>query len=376
MKIAIVGTGFVADQYLLTLRLHPELEVAGVLDRDEVRGKRFSDFYSVPLYGSLQEILEDRDVQIVVNLTNPRSHFKLTRTCLEAGKHVYSEKPLAMDFAQAKSLVAMARGRGLQLASAPCTFLGETAQTMGRALREGVVGRVRVVYAEMDDGLLHRMRYRTWVSASGTPWPWKDELEVGCTLEHSGYCLTWLAGFFGPAESVTAFSSTLIADKHTDFPLEPNGPDLSVAAIRFHCGVVARLTCSIVAPHDHRFLVVGDDGILWTNETWRSRAPVYHRKYVWVRRRMMLSAWKRRYPLLGKRNPTVRYGGASHIDFARGIADLAEAIDRKREPRLGAHFSLHCNELALAIHGAGENAATYRMTTTFEPVEPMPWAAA
>ena len=113
---------------------------------------------------------------------------------------------------------------GLGLASAPCSLLGETAQTVWRALRERVVGTVRLVYAEMDDGMVFRMPYRSWVSAAGVPWPAKDEFEVGCTFEHAGYYLTWFPAFFGPARTVTAFSACLAPDKQTDVPPATRGP--------------------------------------------------------------------------------------------------------------------------------------------------------
>src|SRR5262249_974055 len=162
-----------------------------------------------------------------------------------------SEKPMAMSLSEAKELAELAESRRLQISSAPCSLLGETAQTMWKALREKRVGPVRLVYAELDDGLVHKMPYKRWLSESGTPWPYEDEFEVGCTLEHAGYYLTWLAAFFGPIESVTAFSSCLVPEKIAE-PLtgSTSAPDFSVACLKFASGVVARLTCSIVAPHD------------------------------------------------------------------------------------------------------------------------------
>jgi predicted dehydrogenase len=374
MRIAIVGCGFVADQYVLTIRLHDQLELAGAFDRDPAAAERFCAFHQLQCYRSLDEILNDPGIAIVVNLTNPASHYDVSKACLQAGKHVYSEKPLAMDMGQARELVELAKARGLQISSAPSTVFSETAQTLWKALRANSVGKVRLVYAEMDDGLVHRMPYRHWRNASGKPWPWKDEFEVGCTIEHAGYCLTWLGAFFGPATSVTAFSSATIPDKQTDLPLESNAPDLSIGCIKYANGVVARLTCSIVAPHDHRLMVVGDEGILWAKDTWHTRSPVYSRKYLRIRRRMMLQPWKTRFPLLGKDLPKVKYRGASQTDWGRGIADLADAVSENRPARLSADFSLHINELTLALHNAGENAATYQMTTTFDPMTPLPWA--
>jgi predicted dehydrogenase len=350
MDLAIVGCGFVADMYLKTLALHPELKLAGVYDRDPERTNRFARFYGSRAYSTFDELLADKNVTLIANLTNPKSHFEVSRRALESAKHVYSEKPLAMSVPDARQLVEFAK-----------------------ALREQAVGKVRAVYAEMDDGLVHRMPFRRWLSESGTPWPHQDEFEVGCTLEHAGYCLTWLAAFFGPAKSVTAFASVQIPDKSADVPAEKNAADFSCACIEFANGVVARLTCSIIAPHDHHLRIFGDNGVLWTPDTWFYRAPVYVRRFITIRRRMMLNPIRKRIPLVGKHLPVAKYRGASQMDFCRGIADMADAIARSRPARLSARFSLHVNELALAIHEARQGRKV-EMTTTFAPLEPMDWA--
>ena len=91
-----------------------------------------------------------------MNLTNPASHFEVSRACLEAGKHVYSEKPLATNMDDARALCALAESKGLMLASAPCSVLGEAAQTLWLALRRNEIGKVRLVYAELDDDFVPR----------------------------------------------------------------------------------------------------------------------------------------------------------------------------------------------------------------------------
>jgi predicted dehydrogenase len=243
-----------------------------------------------------------------------------------------------------------------------------------KALRDNAVGKVRVVYAEMDDGMVHVMPYKKWQSASGLPWPYKDEFEVGCTLEHAGYYLTWLAAWFGPATSVTSFASAQVADKVPGETLSPaTTPDLSVACIQFASGVVARLTCSILAPHDHSLKIVGDEGVLYTDECWKYRSPVYSRRMVSIRRKTFLSPWRTRHRL-----PTAPYGkpptsGSQMMDFARGPAELARALRSGQPCPISTRYSLHVNELALAIQGA-EGGGVHVMTTTFDPVEPMSWA--
>ena len=375
MKIALIGCGFVADYYLATLGMHPELQVMGVFDKIPERTATLSKAYGVHAYPSLSAVLNDPQVQMVLNLTNPRDHHAISKDALLAGKHVYSEKPLAMEMADARELVDLARERGLQIACAPCSLLGETAQTIWRALRTSAVGPVRLVYGEMDDGLVHRMQYRKWASVSGMPWPYKDEFEVGCTLEHAGYYVTWFAAMFGPAARITTFASTRIPDKVPGEVLNMDSPDFTVACIEFQSGVVARLTCGIVAPHDHVLKIVGDDGVLYTDDAWDYRSPVYVRRLMSIRRKTFLNPFKARLRLPPSPHGKPRTKGAQSMDFARGPAEVAAAIREKRPCRLSPEFSLHVNEMALAIHHARRDGAVYQMTTTFDPIEPMPWAS-
>ena len=379
MKIAIVGCGFVADYYLATLVNYPELHLAGVFDRDEERLARFAAFHGMSRFRSYEELLADRSVELVVNLTNPSSHHQVSLAALMAGKHVYSEKPLAMSFPEAEQLVALAESRGLRIVSAPCTVLGEAAQTMWKALRDGRIGTPRLVYAEMDDGPIPLLDHQSWASPAGAPWPSRDEFEVGCTLEHAGYYLTWLTAFFGPALRVSASSQVVMPDKGV--ALDRVSPDFSVAVIEFGRGVVARLTCSIFAPVDRRMRIFGDRGILSVRDCWDFGSPVS------LLRRTPLSLRAERHPRLARmaglgprrvplvRRPRFRWMGrpASHIDFARGIADLATSDPDQR--RLSGRWSLHCNELALAIQDPGSGGSPRRLQSTFDTLMPAAWSA-
>jgi predicted dehydrogenase len=382
MRFAIVGCGFVADYYIATLvNYRRGLELAGVFDRNPERAQRFAAHHGgLRRYASLEELLGDVSVGLVANLTNPGSHFEVSSAALLAGKHVYSEKPLATSFAEAERLVELAESHGLLLASAPCTVLGETAQTVWKALREKRVGTPRLVYAEMDDGPIPLENYATWFSASGAPWPAKDEFEVGCTLEHAGYYLTWLTAFFGPASAVTSSAHVVVPDK--GLRLDTITPDFTVATIQFVSGVVARLTCSIFATHNRGLQIYGDKGVLSTSDSWSFASPVYlsSRSALGLRaeKRPELAKWvglgPRRLPLV--RRPRFQWAGrpASYIDFARGVAEVAAAASEKRAPRLSARWSLHVNELALTIQDPTRYGSPRKLQSTFEPMAPMPWA--
>jgi len=369
--IALVGTGYVADYYAATLPLHPQLRLIGVHDADPERVDRFARFHGVHAFRGLDELLDDPRVEVVVNLTNPASHHDVTLRALEASRHVYSEKPLAMDFPSARSLVERAEAKGLLLSCAPCSLLGETAQTVWCAVREGAVGPVRLVYAEMDEGMVFRMRHHRWRSASGTPWPSADEFRVGTTIEHAAYVVSWLPAMFGSATAVHGFSATVFPDKGLPEPV--TSPDLAVACVTFESGVIARLTCSLIAPHDHSLRIVGDGGVLTVGDTWYYTAPVRARRWFDIRGRHIEMPVRQRIPLVAK-GARYRYRGTQQMDFARGVADLADALRSGRQPRLSARYSLHVNEIVLAVSDQLQGGGSYTMTTTAGPIEPMPWA--
>ncbi len=374
MNIAVVGCGFVSDSYLSTLTSYPELKLLGLTDLEPGRSALLSQRHRTRVYATLADLLADPSVELVLNLTNPASHYDVSKAALLAGKHVYSEKPFALQMDQARDLVELAATRRLGLACAPCSLLGETAQTIAKVLRSGVMGTPRVVYAEMDDGMIHRAPYKKWRAASGLPWPYQDEFEVGCTVEHAAYCITWLASWFGPAVSVTSFASVQIPNKIEGEPLAIDSPDFSVACIQFASGVVARLTCGIIAPRDHTLKIVTENGILYTPEVWSYSTPVFSRRLINGRSRIFLSPLRKKHRLAHGPVSKSKYKGEGNMDYARGPAELAASIREGRPCRLSANFCLHVNEITLAIHWARQQGAVYRMTTTFDPIAPMDWA--
>lgn len=379
-RIAMLGCGYVANMYRLTLAGHPGLTLAGVFDRERARGETMARLTGATAYPAFEALLADDTVPIVLNLTNPREHLATTCALLEAGKHVWTEKPVAMDLAGAEALAALAEAKGLMLCSAPCTLLAPPAQTLWKALREGAAGQVRLVYAEMDDGMVARAPTAKWINEAGVAWPALDEFETGCTVEHAGYVLSWLCAFFGPVETVTAHAEILTPEKMPGVDLAP-APDFSVATLRFRSGVVARLTNGIYADHDHRLALWGDEGALIVEDPRSDLSPVRLRRYRALRRRRWLDRGRALPPLGGRQN-IARYRGSQVRDFCRGIADMAAALAEGRPPVLSARFGLHVSEVTLACHwgahptGAphGFGAQPYRPRTDFAPLEPLPWA--
>src|SRR5579871_4145840 len=156
MRIGLVGCGFTADHYLACLKRYPDLEIVAATDIDDKRAPAFCACHpSIKHVRTLSEMLSEPGIEMILNLASSSSHYEVTKACLEAGKHVYSEKPLAVELCQAKELVALAKANGLYLSVAPCNLLGETAQTLWRAVRNKAIGQIHVVLAELDDGPFH-----------------------------------------------------------------------------------------------------------------------------------------------------------------------------------------------------------------------------
>lgn len=377
--IAIIGCGYVADSYRQCLALHDgTLRLTGAYDRDPQRLAAYQSTWGDPAYASLEAVLADPACSIVLNLTDPESHAAVTEAAIAAGKHVYSEKPLAMTASEAAALRDRARDAGVRLAAAPCNVLGESLQTAWAAIRAGMIGKVLLAYAELDDGMIHRTQYGDWLSRSGKPWPGRGEFETGCTYEHAGYALTIFGAMFGAATRVTAFSALLVPDKQTKPPLAHPAPDFSVGCIEYENGVVARLTNSIVAPYDHRMRIVGETGTLEIKEPWDYASPVILRRPGEGRIARLIE--RRLGGGLGTRLPMARSvpfkggRGKPTMDFMRGPAELASAIREGRRSRLDEDFAVHVTEVTEMLQYPERFERPARVQSRFAPIEPMDWA--
>lgn len=367
LRFAIVGCGYVADNYMFAFGQYPEAEMLRAFDIVPDHAARFTAHWGVPSVTTREAFLDGLEADLVLNLTNPAAHFEVSRTLLEAGFPVYSEKPLGMRFEEVEALAALAAERGLALAGAPCNHLAEAADALRRALDQNRIGRPLLAYAEVDDKLIAKSPVETWRNLSGAPWPFEDEFQVGCTLEHAGYYLTWLVAAFGPIESVTAFAGLQYPGKPVVAGVE--GPDFSVAALKFASGMAARLTCSVIAPKDHALRVFGDEGELTAEDCWFYQTPVSYRRWMRIRRRLLLSPWTNKVPLDPPPVATRRSTAAS-MDFMRGPVEILRAAREGRPSRLPTDFCVHVNEAALAIHHAAASPGIYRMKSSCAPPAP------
>lgn len=405
MKIAFVGCGYVFDIYMRTHWGHPELHICGVFDVDAARLAVVSKHYGLRAYPDLATLLSDPEVETVVNLTSIRSHDEVIEQALLAGKHVYSEKPLTNDLDRTIGLFALAEERGLVLTGAPCNLFCDAVSSMWKAVNDGAIGKPVLAYAELDDNPAHLMQLETVQSPTGAPFPFQEELQEGCTVEHVAYHLVWLCAMFGPVQSYTAFSDLLVSHK-TDAPLEPaDTPDFSVACLSFANGVAARITCTWVSPRDHGMRIIGEEGEISADNAFHdqtavhlerfSRVSLAARKAYSVRNQPLIGRW---FGIGGRRLRLMRRWKSHAVEAERGvgrsfkhrfvswlrrreiyaqdkflgIAEMARAMHDGRGQPMPADFMIHLNELTLMIQRAGPNGMAVRPTTTFAPIAPLP----
>ena len=139
MNVAIVGCGNIAGHYAKRIAALEPLRLVGVTDTVAERAEALAEEYGVRQFASFEELLGDDEVEIVVNLTVPAAHAPVTTAALEAGKHVHSEKPLALTYDEARELVELSERTGRRLSCSPATLLGEAAQTAWKVVRDGAL---------------------------------------------------------------------------------------------------------------------------------------------------------------------------------------------------------------------------------------------
>ena len=138
--IGLVGCGNIAPIYLKNLGGFPETRLVAVADADRAKAESRAAEFGVPKVTSLDGLLADPAVEVLLNLTTPLSHYHIAKHALLAGKHVYNEKPVAIDVSEADDLLAIAASRGLQVGCAPDTVLGAGIQTCRHAIDSGMIG--------------------------------------------------------------------------------------------------------------------------------------------------------------------------------------------------------------------------------------------
>lgn len=246
--IGIIGLGNISAAYLKASKDFPVLDIRAVADMNPAAAKAKADEFGLNAV-DLDAIFTDPSIDIILNLTIPKAHVEVGLRAIEAGKHVYSEKPLGIVFAEGKKLVDRAREKGLRVGSAPDTFLGGSHQTSRRLVDEGALG-------QLVGGTAYFMcpGHERW-----HPNPaFYYEAGGGPMLDMGPYYITDLVNLLGPVAKVSGFG-TKLRDTRTITSKDRNGEIIPVhvathvsGTLVFHNGAVVQVTMSFdVAGHKH-----------------------------------------------------------------------------------------------------------------------------
>jgi len=350
LNVALVGAGNIAARYAACIAAQPALAFAGATDLVAARAEELVAERGGRAYASLDDVLADDSVDVVVNLTVPSAHAEVTRRCLDAGKHVHAEKPLALGGPEARALAEYAAEQGVRLSCAPATLLGDAQQTAWKLVRDGSLGRVRAAYAEANWGRIERWH----------PGP-ESLYEVGPLVDVAVYPITILTAMFGPARRVTAYATTLQPERTRldGVAFSSAAPDFHVAVLELEDGVVARVTASfwVGARKQSGIEFHGDEASLWMEDFGHFDSRL---------ERTEDGTTYAQVPL-----PREPYPGT---DWARPLVDLAEALAENRPHRMGAEHAAHVVEVLDAARTSSTEGRPVELSSDFPRPEPLDWA--
>jgi len=349
--VGVVGAGKISDQYLANMARYPDLDVRFVADLQLHLAQAQAERHGVADAGTTEQALARDDVELIVNLTVPAAHAEVASAALDAGKHVFNEKPIALDLTSAEALVAKADAAGLRLGCAPDTFLGPGLQTMRRMLEAGSIGTPLTASAVMQSAGPHLWH------------PNPDFLYqpgAGPLFDIGPYYLTALAQAFGPIARVAARGGTAAPTRiigkgpRAGEQIPVAVPTYVAALYEFESGALAQATFSFDTPLER----MGVLEITGAEATLVAPDPNTFGGEIWIIRGK--EAWE-----------TLPAAGGDH---GRGIGavDMARAIRSGGAHSTDARLGLHVLDAMVATQTSIDTAAFVPVASRFDPVAPLP----
>jgi predicted dehydrogenase len=352
-KVGIIGTGNISSAYLEISKTYDILEVEAVADIDMDRAKAQAEKFGISRVISAEELVADRDIQIVLNLTPPAGHAAVALSALQAGKSVYNEKPLAIQREDAQRMLQLALENGLRIGCAPDTFLGAGLQTCRKLIDEGAIGTPIGATAFM---LGHG------------PEDWHPSPDFfykaggGPMFDMGPYYLTALVSLLGPVKRVTGSTRISFAERVVSrgdlkgHRITVETPTHLVGVLDFTSGPVGNIITSFDVWHSKLpcIEIYGSEGTLSVPDPNTFGGPVMLAK-------AHSNEWEEvpLVPLRAKNNRSV------------GLADMAYALRSGRPHRANGDMAYHVLDLMHTIIDASREGHHIEMRSTCQRPAPM-----
>ena len=362
--VGLIGCGNISAAYLRLAPLFRGLEIRAVADINPAMAQARADEFGVKAM-SVDELLSSDDVSVIVNLTVPAAHYEVSSRVLEAGKHVYSEKPLVLTLDEATALADLAAAKGLRVGSAPDTFLGGAHQQVRALIDEGAIGRVVGGTAHvMSRGMEHWHPNPDFFFLPG----------AGPVLDIGPYYITNLIQLLGPIARVGALTSaanntrTILSEPRRGETIPVKTPTNIHALLEFRSGATITLGASWdVKAHRHapmelygtggslfvpdpnffggQIEIAGDDGAI---------APV--------------DAWDHPF---GRANEGDSEKGMRANYRMAGLADMITGLKDGRPHRCSLELAVHAVDAMTSILFSGETGEFVTLSTTCQRPAPL-----
>lgn len=336
VRVGVIGCGVVSNDYFSILTQFSLLDVIACADLDRERAEARAATYHIPRVCTPEELLDDQEIDLVVNLTTPAVHAEIGLAALQAGKSLYTEKPLAVHRADARQLLDLARDRDILVGCAPDTFLGSPLQTCRQLIDEGLIGQPLAFNACMQTrGPEHYHPEPAYYYQPG----------AGPLFDMGPYYLTTLVHLLGPVRRVAGLEQQACSERTiTSFPHRGTSIVVAVSTrvnglLQFASGVVGTLTTSfdVWASEIPAIEIYGTEGTVSIPDPSFFAGPIRLQK-------RGEETW-RTIPLF----PHPYRDGRG-----LGVADLASALRSGRSPRAGGELAYHVLDIMHAFHEADQ----------------------
>lgn len=380
IRVGVIGIGDISSVYLNNLKKYDAVEVVACASRGLEKAQRKAAEHGIrKAYASGEEVIADPEVDLILNLTTPQAHFAYNLAALQAGKHVYTEKPLAMTYAEGLRLITLAREKGLLIGCAPDTFLGGRLQTIRELIDNGTLGRITGGGAYFV-GHGHEFHH---------PSPaFFYQPGAGPLYDMGPYYMTALLSLLGPVKQVCAMTT-----KAGETRTVPSGPSKGqvlpvnvethiCATLEFVCGAIVTMTCSFDVWDSElpRLELYGTKGTVLIDEKDPISGPNLFGgdtllrtpdQYRWADPARKPECVGTPWTVVPNHHP---FNSVSHAENPRGIGliDLVYAMQEGRTPRASGDMALHSLEVMECIIRSARERIFCAPETTFERPAPLP----
>ena len=355
VKTAIVGCGAISNIFFQNFTNRFQIiDLVKCCSKGGASAEAKAKEYGI-IKSSLEEIIADPEIELIVNATPAEQHFDIIKAALEAGKHVYTEKVITPDYRKTQELIDLAESKGLLFGSEPDHFLGSSWQCAAEYIEGGIIGDVTSITAsacQNQSTIAERLRFVT-------------EPAGGIGYDYGIYLITQIVSLLGPAVEVCGIMTTKrpqhrhLEVNNPDFLGEYTYPneDMLAATINFESGAFAviHMNGNSILQGPQNFWVYGTQGALAMPGASTFSGD------------MMLYRPGSFEPL-----PVAPAHGFDHDSRGVGAAELAWSLRLGRSPRADARLGLHCQEIIQGISESFRTRQFYRMTTTCEKPAPLP----